>query len=437
MTPSFEEKEISTVLQSFPSLQMDEDKRREIASHIRRERELLIQMKRRKRYAQVIGGVAASFALLFIAYQWMPLEVTPSVPSAQQMKIEEDQKALAAGTTFQTDKVLTLDSQIQEYIEEAIHKTNKAYQPENMTVIVTDPNTGEILGMGNLKKQDANDRVPDIVKAKPDPVAAFPIVTLAAAIEEGKYKDYETYESGTYEITPGKFIKDHNNGAGWGQITYLEGIQRSSNVAFAKLSEQIPNHSLQQYYERFGFGAKTGTEQINEQPGKIPNMDTPYDKAMAAYGLGGSASAIQQVAAVGAIANGGELMKPHVTREERNHMDKGRRVISEETAKQVREVLEAVVNKRPGSDTAFSIKEHAVAGRRGIAGKRDQQGNFIEGKYTYSFIGFAPSDDPKLLVYIAVDNPNTDLWLGLWGKGIVAPPFKEIMENSLKYLQQR
>ncbi|UKK96023.1 penicillin-binding transpeptidase domain-containing protein [Brevibacillus brevis] len=433
MTPSFEEKEISIVLQSFPSLQLDEDKRREIASHIRREREVLVQMKKRKKYAKVIGGAVASFALLFIAYQWMPSE---AVPSAQQMNIEEDQKAQAAGPTSQTDKVLTLDSQIQEYIEEAIHKTNKAYQPENMTVIVTDPNTGEILGM-NLKKQDANDRVPDIVKAKPDPVAAFPIVTLAAAIEEGKYEDNETYESGTYEITPGKFIKDHNNGAGWGQITYLEGIQRSSNVAFAKLSEQISNHSLQQYYERFGFGAKTGIEQINEQPGKIPNMDTPYDKAMAAYGLGGSASAIQQVAAVGAIANGGELMKPHVTREERNHIDKGRRVISEETAKQVREVLEVIVKNKPGSDTAFSIKDYAVSGRTGIAEKRDQQGNIIEGKYTYSFIGFAPSDDPKLLVYIAVDNPNTDLWVKLWGQEIVAPPFKEIMVNSLQYLQQR
>ncbi|WJQ81703.1 peptidoglycan D,D-transpeptidase FtsI family protein [Brevibacillus brevis] len=433
MTPSFEEKEISTVLQAFPSLKLDEEKRREIASHIRRERELLQQMKKRKKYAKIIGGAVASFALLFIAYQWMPSEV---VPSAQQMNTDESQKAQAAGTTSQTDKVLTLDSQIQEYVEEAVHKTNKAYQPENMTVIVTDPKTGEILGM-NLKKQDANDRVPDIVKAKPDPVVAFPIVTLAATIEEGKYTDNKTYESGTYEITPGKFIKDHNVGKGWGQISYLEGIQRSSNVAFAKLSEQIPDDSLQQYFERFGFGAKTGIEQINEQPGKIPNMDTPYDKAMAAYGLGGSASAIQQVAAVGAIANGGEWMKPHVTREERNHIDKGRRVISEETAKKVREILETLVNNKPGFDTAFSMKEYAVAGRTGIVQKRDQQGKIIDGKYTYSFIGFAPSDDPKLLVYIAVDNPNTDLWVRLWGQEIVAPPFQEIMENSLQYLQKR
>ncbi|MGG4454742.1 peptidoglycan D,D-transpeptidase FtsI family protein [Brevibacillus porteri] len=435
MTSSIEEKEISTVLQSFPSLQMDEDKRREIASHIRRERELLIQMKRRKKYAKVIGGLAASFAVLFIAYQWMPSEVTPSAPSAQQTNTEESQKAQAAETTSQADMVLTLDSQIQEYVEEAIHKTGKAYQPENMTVIVTDPNTGEILGMGNLKRP--NDQVPHIVRAIPDPVVAFPIVTLAAAIEEGKYHDNETYKSGTYEITPDQFIKDNNNGAGWGQITYLEGIQRSSHIAFAKLSEQIPNDSLQQYFERFGFGAKTGTEQLNEQSGKIPNMNTPYEIAMAAYGLAGSASAVQQVAAVGAIANGGELMTPHGTKEDRNHIDIGRRVISEETAKQVREILESVVKTAPGSSREFSIKGHAVAGRTGIAEKRDQQGKVIEGKYTYSFIGFAPSDDPKLLVYIAVDNPNTDLWVRLWGKEIVAPPFKEIMENSLQYLQQR
>ncbi|WP_258023069.1 penicillin-binding transpeptidase domain-containing protein [Brevibacillus formosus] len=96
-----------------------------------------------------------------------------------------------------------------------------------------------------------------------------------------------------------------------------------------------------------------------------------------------------------------------------------------------------IVKNKPGSDTAFSIKEHAVAGRTGIVQKRDQQGNFIEGKYTYSFIGFAPSDDPKLLVYIAVDDPETDLWVKLWGQEIVAPPFKEIMVNSLQYLQHR
>lgn len=441
MTPSFEEKEISTVLQSFPSLQMDEDKRREIASHIRRERELLIQMKRRKRYAQVIGGVAASFALLFIAYQWMPLEVTPSVPSAQQMKIEERQNTNASGTTLSTGTVITIDRQIQAYVDEALDKTNAAYHPENMMVIVTDPNTGEILGMGKRRKHENYDSLEESVRAVSDPVVAFPIVTLAAAIEEGKYSSNETYDSGTYEIVPGKFIKDLNGGIGWGKITYLEGIQRSSNVAFAKLGyERLPKDSLGKYLRRFGFGAKTDTDIFGEEAGQIPKMDTPYDAAMAAMGHDGSATAIQQVAAVGAIANGGELLIPHLSKQAKSGTtasNKGRRVVSEETAKQVREILEAVVNSRPGSDTAFSIKEHTVAGRTGIVEKRDQKGNFIEGKYTYSFIGFAPSDDPKLLVYIAVDNPNTDLWLGLWGKGIVAPPFKEIMENSLKYLQQR
>lgn len=441
MTPSFEEKEISTVLQSFPSLQMDEDKRREIASHIRRERELLVQMKRRKKYAKVIGGAVASFALLFIAYQWMPSEVTPSVPSAQQMNTGESQSTNASEIIMPSGTVLTIDRKIQAYVDEALDKTNAAYNPENMTVIVTDPNTGEILAMGNRRKHEYSDSLAESVRAIPDPVVAFPIVTLAAAIEEGRFIENEVYDSGKYEIIPRQMIKDHNGGIGWGKISYLEGIQRSSNVAFAKLGyERLPKDSLQQYMKRFGFGAKTDTDIFGEEAGQIPKMDTPYDVAMAATGHAGTATPIQQVAAVGAIANGGDLLKPHLSKKEKSdtiHDYKVRQVITEETAKRVREILESTVSSAAGASKAFSIKEHTVAGQTGIVEKRDQQGNFIEGKYTYSFIGFAPSDDPKLLVYIAVDEPKTDLWVKLWGQEIVAPPFKEIMENSLQYLQQR
>ncbi|TKI58068.1 cell division protein FtsK [Brevibacillus antibioticus] len=440
MTPFFEEKEISTVLQSFPSLQLDEDKRHEIASHIRRERELLVQMKKRKKYAKVIGGAVASFALLFIAYQWIPSEVTSSVPSAQQTNTGKSQSTNASEIIMPSGTVLTIDRKIQAYVDEALDKTNAAYNPENMSVVVTDPNTGEILAMGSRRKHEYNDGLAESVRAIPDPVVAFPIVTLAAAIEEGRYHDNEVYDSGTYEITPRQMIKDYNRGVGWGKITYLEGIQRSSNVAFAKLGyERLPKDSLGKYLKRFGFGAKTDTI-FGEEAGQIPKMDTPYDVAMAATGHAGTATAIQQVAAIGAIANGGDLLKPHMSKKGKSdtkHDYKVRQVITKETAKRVREILESAISSAAGASKAFSIKEYIVAGQAGIAEKRDQQGSFIEGKYTYSFIGFAPSDDPKLLVYIAVDDPQTDLGVKLWGQEIVAPPFKEIMENSLQYIQQR
>ncbi|MFS0919352.1 peptidoglycan D,D-transpeptidase FtsI family protein [Brevibacillus sp. 179-C 1.1 NHS] len=437
MTQSSKENEIGTILQSFPTLRMDEDKRRDIARHIRQEKELLTRMKRRKMYRRVIGGIVASCAFLLIGYQMIPSQLSRSEPIVQQGNTDASQKTSASEIIMPSGTVLTLDRQIGAYVDEALDKTNAVYSPENMTIIVTDPNTGEILAMGNRSNDEDTDRLAEAVRANPDPVVAFPIVTLAAAIEEGKYNGYETYDSGTYEITPGKLIKDHNNGIGWGKITYEEGIQRSSHVAFAKLGyERLPKDSLQEYLKRFGFGADTDTDIFGEEAGELPKMDTPYNVAMAATGQAGSATAIQQVAAVGAIANGGELLRPHMAKQVHANKEKGRQIISEKTAKQVREILESVVSRTAGSSKAFSIEGHSVAGRTGVVKKRDEQGKVIEGKYTLSFIGFAPSDDPKLLVYVAVDDPKTEL-PGLFGVSkVVAPPFKEIMEKSLQYLHQ-
>ncbi|MGG1663141.1 peptidoglycan D,D-transpeptidase FtsI family protein [Brevibacillus sp. NRS-1366] len=441
MTPSSEEKEISTLLHSFPSLRMEEDKQRDIARHIRQEKELLTRMKRRKAHRKVIGGIAASFAFLFITYQLIPPSLSSSEPSVQRMNTEENQKSNAAGTKENKDAVLTIDRQIQSYVEEALNKTDAAYHPESMTIIVSDPNTGEILGMASRGKQASADSLAEVGRAIPDPVAAFRIVTLAAAVQEGKFNPREVYDSGTYKDIPGNPINDHNNGIGWGKIPFLEGIQRSSNVVFAKLGvERLKKDLLQEYFERFGFGQKTDIGLSYEEAGKIPTMDHPREVALATIGQGGSASAIQQVAAVGAVANGGKLLKPHMTKTagvDENHAYQIRQVISEETAVQVRDILEEVVNSRVGSAKAFSMEEYPVAGNSGLAQKYDQKGKIMDGKYMVSFIGFAPSDQPKLLVYVVVDDPKSDSSVGVWSREIIAPPFKEVMEKSLKYLQQR
>ena len=440
MMSSSKEKEISTLIQSFPSLRMEEDKQREIAGHIRQEKELLTRIKRRKLFRNVIGGMAASMAILLIAYQVVISPQTLSVQSAQTSITPESPNTTAAGTNEKNDKVTTIDPQIQAYVEAALNKTNEAFSSERMAVIVTDPHTGEILAMANRTSKELAKEQAGAIRATPDPVIAFPIVTLAAAIQEGKFDSREIFDSGTYEVSPGKLIKDHNNGIGWGKITYLEGIQRSSNVAYAKLgNEQLKKDLLQEYLNRFGFGNKTGIELEDEDAGIIPPMENPYDVAAAALGQGASATAMQQVAAMGAIANGGELMKPHLYKQAdtdtRNHY-LVRQVISEETARKVREILESGVSSKLGSNRTFQMDEYSVAGKSGVAPKYDAQGNVIEGKYIASFIGFAPSDNPRLLIYVYVDEPKTDLWLGLWWRSIVSPLFKEVMENSLHSLQQ-
>lgn len=440
MMSSSEEKEITTLIQSFPSLRMEEDKQREIAGRIRQEKELLTRMKRRKLFRNVIGGMAASMAILLIAYQVVISPQTPSVQSAQTSNAPESPNTTAAGTNEKNDKVRTIDPQIQAFVEAALDKTNEAFSPERMAVIVTDPHTGEILAMANRTPKELAKEQAYAIQALPDPVTTFPIVTLSAAIQEGKFDSREIFDSGTYEVSPDKLIKDHNNGIGWGKITYLEGMLRSSNVAYAKLgNEQLKKDLLQEYLNRFGFGNKTGIELEDEGAGTIPPMENPYDVAAATLGQGASATAMQQVAAMGAIANGGELMKPHLYKQAdtdtRSHYIV-RQVISEETARKVREILESGVSSKLGSNRTFQMDEYSVAGKSGVAPKYDAQGNVIEGKYIATFIGFAPSDNPKLLIYVSIDEPKTDLWFALWWKSIVSPLFKEVMENSLRSLQQ-
>ncbi|WP_269451555.1 penicillin-binding transpeptidase domain-containing protein, partial [Tepidimonas fonticaldi] len=162
----------------------------------------------------------------------------------------------------------------------------------------------------------------------------------------------------------------------------------------------------------------------------LENPRSPRDWAVTTFGQGVTVTAIQQVAAVGAIANGGELLKPHIIKEmrdpltgavvKRSEREVVRRVVSEATAKQTRDILETVVTAEAGTGKAYRIDGYHVAGKTGTAQK--YEGNKIkQGHYIASFIGFAPKDDPRLLVYVVVDDPQTDQWYGTWGSTMVAP----------------
>ncbi len=356
------------------------------------------------------------------------------------------------------DVVLTIDQQIQDYVEQAMDKTEQAYKPKKMTIVVADPNTGEILAMGNRPQFNPNEywNITNYhnhaISTNFEPGSTFKIVTLAAAIQEGKFNANETYQSGSYTKVPGKPINDHNGGRGWGKITFLQGVQHSSNVAFVILGyERLKRDLLAKYFNAFGFGKATGIELPNEKDGNMDSFQNPRsqrDVAVTTFGQGIAVTAIQQVAAVGAIANGGELLKPHIVKELRDsrtgqvvkRFDREvvRRVVSESTAKQVRDILETVVTSNEGTGRAFKIEGYHVAGKTGTAQKYDERtGKIMEGHYIFSFIGFAPKDNPRLLVYVVVDDPETDMPYTLVGSNIVAPMFKSVMEQSLKYLQQK
>ncbi|MEH6905073.1 penicillin-binding transpeptidase domain-containing protein [Neobacillus drentensis] len=349
------------------------------------------------------------------------------------------------------DVYLTIDQKIQTFLEDAMNKVDKEYKPEKIIAIVADPKTGEILAMGQRptfhpKTKEGIDKGwhNEAIETSFEPGSTMKIFTLAAAVQEKVFHPNETYQSGSYQVTnKDKAIHDHNY-SGWGTISYLEGVQRSSNVAFAKIAkEKLGFEKFREYLTKFGFDKPTGIDLPDETSGKI-QFTYPIEKITTAYGQGTAITPIQQIQAATAIANDGKMIKPHVVKKIVNH-DTGETIksnspevvstpISKETAKQVRDILETVVTSPNGTGGRYKIDGYSVAGKTGTANIPGPNGRYLQGadNYMFSFLGMAPKDDPKLIVYVAVQQPDLD------GTGMGALPvsgiFNPVMKNSLQYL---
>ncbi|MCR2803705.1 penicillin-binding protein [Paenibacillus soyae] len=342
---------------------------------------------------------------------------------------------------------LTIDKDIQYYVEEALRGIMEKYMPKSATAIAADPNTGEILAMANLPNYNPNEywetdyanMFNHAVGSLYEPGSTFKIATLAAAVEEGVFNPDEMYQSGRYKI-PGDthVVRDHNPD-GWGTISFLDGLKYSSNVAFVKLGmERLGAEKMREYYTKFGFGQKTGIELTNELTGSI-RFQWNTEIAAASFGQGVSVTAIQQIAAVAAVANGGKLMVPHVIKSITDPATKTttltepkviRQVISEETSRKVGEYLEQVVSDQEiGTGKNAYIEGYRVAGKTGTA-QKSIGGKYSEEKFMVSFIGYAPVDNPRIVLYIAVDEPKDGRYAG--GGTVAAPAFKEIVLKSLR-----
>ncbi|WP_334071906.1 MULTISPECIES: penicillin-binding transpeptidase domain-containing protein [Paenibacillus] len=343
---------------------------------------------------------------------------------------------------------LTIDGTIQYYIEEAMKEAFDQLKPISMTVIAADPKTMDILGMANLPTYDPNQYWADVdqknfynhaIKSVYEPGSTFKIVTLAGAVEEGLFNPEAEYMSGSIRV-PGQTIHDMKR-SGWGRISYLLGVKRSSNVAFVKLGyEMLGPERLKQYVDEFGFGQKTGIE----LPGEAAGVVTPKqqaDFAAMAYGHGKLlVTPLQQVAAVAAVANGGKLLEPHIVKSitdpqtgetTETEVKEIRQILTPDKAKEVSEILEQVVSdQKIGTGRHAYIEGYRVAGKTGTAVK------VVNGKYDYtkqvvSFIGYAPVDDPKVVMLVLIDEPR-DSELG--GGAAAAPVFQKIMKQTLQYM---
>lgn len=341
---------------------------------------------------------------------------------------------------------LTIDSKIQTIMERELDIAEAKYTPDGIIAIAMNPNSGEILAMSSRPTFDpANFRnVPQEVYNRNLPVwstyepgSTFKIITLAAALNEGKV-DLEKehfHDSGSVQVA-GARLKCWKRG-GHGSQSFLEVVQNSCNPGFVELGQRLGKDKLFKYVKDFGFGQKTGIDLQGEGTGILFNLNRvgPVELATTAFGQGVSVTPIQQVTAVSAAVNGGILYKPFIAKElidpitkeivMRNSPVEKRRVISEDTSKEIRHALESVVAQGTGG-RAF-VDQYRVGGKTGTAQKA-KNGRYLENNFIVSFIGFAPADDPQIVVYVAVDNPKG---VTAFGGTVTAPIVGNIMKDGL------
>ncbi len=330
---------------------------------------------------------------------------------------------------------LTIDLRMQQIVERELLQAMEKYEADQALAIVMNPKTGELLSLSsvptfhpkNYREVDQsiyNRNLP--VWMTFEPGSTFKIITLAAGLEE---KVIDLHEDEFHD--PG-YVRVANarlrcwKREGHGQQTFLEVVENSCNPGFVSIGQKLGGKKLNQYIKDFGFGASTESGIAGEAKGILFSEEGfgPVEQATTSFGQGISITPLQQVQAVAAAINGGNLYKPYIVKEIVD--DKGkteqafqpelkRQVISEETSEQVREALESVVAN--GSGRSAYTDGLRIGGKTGTAQKA-VDGVYKDGEYIVSFIGFAPADDPELLVYVAVDNPKNSVQFG----GVIAAP---------------
>lgn len=322
------------------------------------------------------------------------------------------------------DIMLTIDYDIQVSIERELNNIVKMFSPDNALAIAMDPNTGEVLGMSSRPNYDPNNyknySAETLNRNLPiwmtyEPGSTFKIITTSAAVEEGVIDlEHDTfYDPGSVKVSGAK-IRCWKSG-GHGHQTFLQVFENSCNPGFVSMGFRLGKEKLFSYIDLFGFGEKTGIDLNGEGKGILFNLDKVHDLELAttAFGQGVSVTPIQQVTAVSSIVNGGYLYKPYVVKSildtktnniiKTNEKNLVRKTISLNTSKIMRMALESVVSNGGGKMTY--IDGYRVGGKTGTA-QKVSNGRYLENNYIMSFMAVLPSNDPKVVLYLAIDNPK-------------------------------
>lgn len=348
--------------------------------------------------------------------------------------------------------VLTIDSVIQGFAEQAVEKCMTEQKGVKATCIVMDPNTGEILAMVNKPDFDNNDpprsdaetlrklvRNTAVADAY-EPGSTFKIITLASALDSGAISTDTSFYCPGYLLVDGEKIKCWSNRP-HGTQTLVKAVQNSCNPAFMQMALRMGQDKFYEYIYNFGFGSTLGVDLYGETSGIVtePKYVRDVDLARIGFGHAIAVSPLQLITAVSAAVNGGNLMQPYLTKEIvdtdtgasilTNEPKVLRSVISPETSATVRDILTQVVDGGSGRNGA--VAGYSVGGKTGTAQKYDENGKVMHDKHISSFISFAPANDPKVVILLVVDEPDVAVD---YGSIVAAPYVSDIMGNTLKYL---
>jgi stage V sporulation protein D (sporulation-specific penicillin-binding protein) len=343
--------------------------------------------------------------------------------------------------------VLTIDQNIQYFAERELDSVMQERHPIAATVIVEDPDTGEILAMANRPDFDPNDyqsypaanRRNIAITNSYEPGSTFKIVTLGAALEENLVSESDHFYCPGFIQVADRTIHCWLPG-GHGNEDLAEVVQNSCNIGFIDIGLRIGLQRFYKYLDAFGFGKLTGIDLPGEAGGIIVNEKTAtqVDLATMSIGQANSVTPMQLVMAMGAVANGGKLMQPYLVKELRNSQgvvvkqfspQVVRQVLSSDTAQEERSLLQRVIDA--GTGTTARLDGYSAGGKTGTGQKALPGGGYSDTAHVLDFLGFAPVDQPRLVCLVLLDSPQ-----GIqFGSVQAAPAFKDVMNASLRYLQ--
>jgi cell division protein FtsI (penicillin-binding protein 3) len=338
---------------------------------------------------------------------------------------------------------LTLDANIQQRTEDVLGAVAKDFSPKDATAIVMDPRTGAVLALANWPQANANDPGAAPAAALQDravgfayePGSTFKAVTVSGALQQKLITPSSGFNVPDQIQVADRTIHDDTEHPEE-TLSTSQILARSSNVGAIEIGKLEGSERFNDWVHRFGFGSPTGVDLPGEETGVTLPLSKYSGSSMGnlPIGQGELVTPMQMATAYSAIANGGILRPPHIVGSISGQsvpLPKGHRIISSNTASELRQMLEGVLGPE-GTASEVSIPGYALAGKTGTASKIDPAtGEYSKSAYVASFIGFAPASDPKLLCAVVVDEPQNG---SIFGGTVAAPAFGQIMSFALPYL---